>query len=327
MQGTTLEGSYEDIGHQQGTTLSNAGFSPDPLSTEKAAFVERCETIVRRYAPEVVEELHGFADAGHWDFDAIAATPLALGWDAGCSVVAVAGAHTTDRPLFARNYDFYRSYADFSEVYHTAPANRNASVGFSDHWTGRHDGINEHGLAIGHAFVPHDGLEPGIMFALAARVVLDRYTSTEDAVAFLEEIPHARNTNFLIADATGTIAIVEASPDQVRTRFPEDGFGAITNHFQSSAMREFEGVRDPASTSETRLDTLSTWVTESAGAIDVESLQQVCANAEGGVCSRSTDDATDPIETLWSLTARLNPATVHVARGRPDRVEFEHVTL
>lgn len=108
-------------------------------------------------------------------------------------MVAVSGDHTVDgNPRFSRNYDFYESFADFSELYRTRPTDHLASVGCSDHWVGRHDGINEAGLAIGHTFVPNDSNEPGITFGLAARAVLDTCRSVDDAVAFLERIPHAR---------------------------------------------------------------------------------------------------------------------------------------
>lgn len=181
----------------------------------------------------------------------------------------------------------------------------------------RVDGVISHPIDIQHP----------MWVALAARVILDRYESTEEAVDFLEEIPHARNTNFLIADATGTIAIVEASPHQVRSHFPKEGYGAITNHFLSTEMKEFEGSPDPSSTSNVRHDNLASWFAKSNGNMDIEQIQQVCKDTENGVCSSSHEDAKDPIETLWSLTAALELPDIYLAKGRPDKVEFEQSTL
>jgi predicted choloylglycine hydrolase len=254
MQEIKLTGSYYEMGRQYGRLLEEVGFSPQPVSPAKRQFVRKCEPAIQEHAPELLAELEGIADVGDWEVELLKAIPFALGYEAGCSVVAASGDHTVDgKPLFGRNYDFFRSFGDFSELYRTRPADRLASIGCSDHWTGRHDGINEAGLAIGHTFVPHHGSQPGIMFGLAARIVLDTCRTVADAVEILERIPHARNTNFLVADVDGTIAIVEASPEEVTVTRPTDGFGAITNHFQSASMLAYENTDEWTTNSETRL--------------------------------------------------------------------------
>ncbi|WP_330633237.1 C45 family peptidase [Halocatena halophila] len=323
-----LVGDHYELGRQYGQILDDVGFAPEPLSTEKREFVRDCEPAVEEHTPYLREELRGLADAGDWDLERIEAMPLALGYEAGCSVIAVSGEHTVDgNPRFGRNYDFFESFGDFSELYRTRPPDHLASVGCSDHWVGRHDGINEAGVAIGHTFVPNDGSEPGIMFGLAARAVLDTCRTVDDAVSFLERIPHARNTNFLVADAAGDIASIEASPEAVATTRPTNGFGAVTNHFQSESMLEYERREERTESSETRLENLDGWFDTQRDGFDTADVQRVLTDPENGVCSCADGNEDDPILTLWSWAVTPGGTPSMLAKGSPTDVGYESVDL
>lgn len=329
MQEIELTGDYYEMGQQYGRILEQVGYSPEPASPEKLQFVRNCKPAVQEHAPELLDELRGIADAGDWDAELIQAFPFALGYEAGCSVVAVSGEHTVDgKPLFGRNYDFFQSFGEFSELYRTRPTDHFASIGCSDHWVGRHDGINEAGLTVGNTFVPHYGYQPGIMFALASRAVLDTCQTVADAVAFLEHIPHARNTNFLVADAAGDIAIVETSPEEVAVTHPTNGFGAVTNHFQSDAMAAFEAPDEEVrSDSETRLQNLTDWFETRSDPFDTDDIQRIFGDSENGVCACADESEDDPITTLWSWTATLGESVGHLTKGAPDETPYESVAV
>ncbi len=323
-----LIGDHYELGRQYGQILDDVGFAPQPISAEKRQFVRDCEPAVEEHTPSLRKELRGLADAGDWDLERIEAMPLALGYETGCSVVAVSGEHTVDgKPRFGRNYDFYESFGDFSELYRTRPTDHLASVGCSDHWVGRHDGINEAGVAIGHTFVPNDGTEPGIMFGLAARAVLDTCRTVDDAVSFLERIPHARNTNFLVVDAAGDIASIEASPEVVVTTRPTNGFGAVTNHFQSESMLEYEHIEERSESSETRLENLDNWFDTQQDGFDTVDVQGVLTDPKDGVCSCANGNEDDPILTLWSWAVALGDETGTLAKGGPDETPYTSVEL
>ncbi|ELY96875.1 C45 family autoproteolytic acyltransferase/hydolase [Natrialba taiwanensis] len=326
MQETTLSGSYGEMGRQYGEQLSAVNFSPPPASDEKLAFMRASESSVEEHIPYLLNELRSMADAGAWNTELIKAVPLALTIESGCSVVAVSGERTAHgEPLFGRNYDFYASFAPFSELIRTTPENGHRHIGVTDHWTGRHDGVNEAGLAIGHTFVPNRGEQPGVMFALAARAVLDTCETTEEALEFLERIPHARNTNFLVADSTGSMAIVEASPERVEVTRPSNGFAAITNHFLSESMDDLQPNEEIHPNSEQRLGHLKRLDEEDT--LTMEMLQSTLADPDAGACACGSDDDDDPIETLWSWTAELGTPSVELAAGRPDIGEFTQVPI
>lgn len=327
MDEVVLTGSPYEIGEQYGRMLEAVGFEPPPVTEAQRQFVAGCVPLVEDVAPSVMVELSGIADAGAWPLERIRAIPLALGWDAGCTVVALAGELTADgQPLFGRNYDFSPEFADYATLFKTNPTTGLAHIGCSDHWTGRHDGINEAGLAVGHSFVPHRGLEPGVMFALAARTVLETCESVDEGVAFLERVPHARNTNFLLADAAGTIAIVEASPDEVVST-SADGVGVVTNHFQSPVMSPQEPDDEGRANSEERLSALDEWADGLSTSIALGELQDALADPETGVCACATPANASAVETLWSWTAALGEPEAYLARGRPDTNPYERIAL
>lgn len=327
MNEVTLSGSAYEIGEQYGAMLEGWGFQPEPITDAQRRFVADCVPLVEDAAPAILDELRGIADAGGWSLDRIRAIPLALGWDAGCTVVALSGEFTADgTPLFGRNYDFSTEFADYATLYRTNPDAGLAHVGCSDHWTGRHDGVNEAGLAVGHSFVPHRGLEPGVMFALAARTVLETCETVGDGVTFLERVSHARNTNFLLVDSTGAIALVEASPGDVTTTV-SDGRGVATNHFQTPAMSVHEPDDAGRPNSNARLSALHEWTKAASGSIQLTDLQRTLADPKRGVCACASESGESSVETLWSWTATLDLPKTYLASGRPDKNPYNPVSL
>lgn len=156
--------------------------------------------------------------------------------------------------------------------------------------------------------------------------MLETCETVEAAVTFLERVPHARNTNFLLTDETGAIAVVEASPDDVMTTYP-DGVGVATNHFRSSAMIVHEPADDGRANSEARLAALHDWVDATATPIQLAGLQRTLADPDTGVCACAIDGDRSSVETLWSWTATLERPAAYLAPGRPDSTPYETVRL
>ena len=191
----------------------------------------------------------------------------------------------------------------------------------------RQGGVNEAGLAIANTFVPNDGPQPGVMFGLATRWVLDTCSTVAEATEFLEELPHARNTNFVVADAAGAVAVVKASPDGVRTTTPDGGIAVTMNHFTTDEMRAFEPADADRSNSVRRYGTLADWIERRDDPIDADGLQTTLADPTTEVCACATAEASDPVETLWWWTATLEAPSIQLSAGRPDETPYESVDL
>ena len=65
------------------------------------------------------------------------------------------------------------------------PEGVHASLAFADRFTGRVDGMNEHGLCVGLHFVNYRPVRPGLVCILIVRMVLDQCATTQEAVRLL----------------------------------------------------------------------------------------------------------------------------------------------
>jgi predicted choloylglycine hydrolase len=86
------------------------------------------------------------------------------------------------------------------------------SLGHSDVFIGREDGINENGLAIAVTGVSARSVKPGVSFVLAVRLVLDKCANVKEAEKNLLNTHASTDINFLSADKTGDMAVAKSRP-------------------------------------------------------------------------------------------------------------------
>ncbi|BBK43059.1 hypothetical protein STVA_30790 [Allostella vacuolata] len=175
----------------------------------------------------------------------------------GCSSLAAPG-------TYGRNYDFDPRLYDRVMVAIQAEGTH-PSVGFAERCTGRLDGMNAPGLAVGLHYVNDRDARPGLASPLIVRMVLDQCASVAEAIDLLRRIPHGLAFNYSLLDRTGDAAVVEAAPDRVAVR--RGGPLACTNHFQSAEMEP----ANPAATggSRRRLPPLEAWSRRALAAADL----------------------------------------------------------
>lgn len=190
---------------------------------------EQLKSIYNEFAPQLLSELEGLAEGLEMPFSKAAA--LLGGYDVpkiaamGCSAMI-----TTS--YYVRNYDFTPAFYD--GYFTVAQADQGlASAGYNLQAIGRHDGVNEQGLAAGLHFVSFDGYQAGLSSWVGVRMILESCSTVDEASYMLRHIPHAACYNFSIGDARGNMAVVEASPDQVITRAGEASAIACVNHYET----------------------------------------------------------------------------------------------
>jgi len=315
-----LRGRYHEMGLKYGVALGKHGFKLPQIAEESLTLGLECEAEVRKLFPEVLEEIRGLAEGVKESYERLAAFILTVGYGKpmGCSAFASANDSTV---LFGRNYDFFNRFEKYAESYLTRPKGAYASLGNTDIFVGREDGVNEKGLAVSMHFVSAQLGTPGVNFPIAVRFMLDKCANTAEAVNFLTNVKFLTANNYLVADRGGDLAVVEAAPAGVRVRRPEPGesFIAATNHFVHPEMKEFEDVskRDPDS--EMRYDTIMRSLREVHGRVTEGIAKRILSNHEGRVCSHL-----DYIKlgTLWSQIVDLKRPTVLRAEGQPCRTKY-----
>jgi len=315
-----VHGTYYEMGAKYGTALRKHGFKLHQVDEKTADLGMKCEEEVRKSFPEILDEMRGFAAGIQEPYERVAAFILTVGFGkpVGCSAFATAD---ESRIIFGRNYDFFYRFAKYSESYLTRPKGAYASLGNTDVFLGREDGLNEKGLGISIHFVSAQLGSPGINFPVAVRYVLDKCASADEAVSFLTHIKLLTANNYLVADRKGEMAVIEACPQRTQVRRPEDGekFIVATNHFVQAEMKQFEDLEKRDPDSEIRYEAILRSLREVRGRVTDSVAKRILSNHEGRVCSHLEYIK---LGTLWSQIADLQKLTVMRAEGQPCKTKY-----
>src|SRR5699024_10166795 len=103
-----------------------------------------------------------------------------------------------------------------------------AIIGPSQRITGRMDGMNETGLAIGYNCMHRKKPKDGVICHMIARLVLETCANVEEAIVLLKEIPHRHSFSYIGLDESRETYVVEATPRKVAVRSAR----ICTNHFE-----------------------------------------------------------------------------------------------
>ena len=232
----TLSGSPYEIGFQHGQALralvdgivkheSRRHAHLEPESLDLNGVLDR----VRGAFPELLEELRGIADGSGVPWDLLLEVNLRVLHY--CTVIAFT--HSKVGPLLGKNLDF-PIYA-FQMLFTVRPNEGHAMthIGCAGS-VASYGGLNDAGLAMGHAIVPLDEEpeENGLPVAFLRRQALQHCATVAEALTFLSQHDVWRfGDNLLFLDRSGEAAVVELRPGAQRTRHPSNGAIWCTNCF------------------------------------------------------------------------------------------------
>ncbi|MBN7797657.1 C45 family autoproteolytic acyltransferase/hydolase [Parahaliea mediterranea] len=318
-----LYGDFYDMGRKYGELLyKKAGFVLPAISREKRDFGLASFEILREHYPDVVREIEGFAEGINDTPDNLAAFLLSIGiFDTSgqCSVFAY---RNTGNVIIGRNYDMLFAFKKFTESSLVAPQNRYSYIGQSDVFIGKVDGINETGLSIAMSFVNGTSTQPGVGFHMVIRNVLENCSTTAQAIKLIRETPVATANNFLVADQSGDLAVIESAPEKSHVRRPAPGedFIYITNQFVSTDMKPHDKGGTEWSKNTERATTLKDSLS-ALSSMDLNSAREILSNK--CVC---LDLKKEGFGTIWSVVADLNALTIERAETKPKRTNYKPET-
>jgi predicted choloylglycine hydrolase len=317
-----VKGSYYEMGFHYGTRLRRHGFKLPPQDPKAVEFGRRSEPEVRRVFPQIIDEFQGFADACGAEYESLLGFMLVIGTRSSAPKCSAFGVSSDSGVVFGRNYDFFYEYKKYTESYLTVPADGFASVGQSDVFIGREDGVNEKGLAIAIAAVGPKTVKPGINFPIAVRYILDQCSDVKDALKTLSRFRFSTTNNYLLADRLGALAVLEASPERKAVRHPERGdeFILCTNHFIGPDVSASEDSTQRDSDSVQRYDSIHMGIRQRNRKFDARAAKVILSNNVGAVCSHRDEIK---LGTLWSLVSDLSTGEVFRAEGQPCRISYQ----
>ncbi|MFJ7825694.1 C45 family autoproteolytic acyltransferase/hydolase [Psychrobacillus sp. NPDC096623] len=224
-------GNHYDFGYMQGELLKE---SPILFNREKQwdSMRKRHFTINQKEAvqlfstflPSMLDELQGLADALHCTMEEALREFGGYYVDyekSGCSIL-------TGSEYIIRNYDSHPGYYEGRYVIYQPTDKGYATIGPSMQITGRTDGMNEKGLAMGYNFINRVRSEDGFVCNMIGRIILESCANVSEAITLLKEIPHRTSFNYVLLDPSGDTFVVEASPRKVIAKKSN----ISTNHFE-----------------------------------------------------------------------------------------------
>ncbi|GER67131.1 choloylglycine hydrolase [Weizmannia acidilactici] len=225
-----FRGTHYEFGYKQGLALKHSlavenranqwkirkpRFTIDAVETKKA---------ITRFAPAIWDELEGLQEALAWPMEKVLMEFGGYRLDiakSGCSIL-------TGKNFLARNYDYHPKTYEGRYVLFQPADTGYAIIGPSQRVTGRMDGMNEKGLAIGYTFIHRKNPGDGFICCMIGRLILESCANVQEAVRMLIDIPHRHSFSYVIYDKSGETRIVEASPRGVAVR---EG-NICANHFE-----------------------------------------------------------------------------------------------
>lgn len=225
-----FRGTHYEFGKRQGELLKSSYILPNrkkQWNKDSYNFLineQDYKEAINTYAPLLLEEITGLADA--LEMSMIDAIRNFGGYylqfrRSGCSIF-------TTEQFMIRNYDNHPLTYEGRFVLFEPTDGGYATIGPSMQITGRTDGMNEKGLAMGYNFINKRQSDDGFVCNMIGRLVLQLCSDVDEAIDFLKEIPHRMSFSYVLLDATGKSVVVEASPRRVAVR--EANY--CTNHFE-----------------------------------------------------------------------------------------------
>lgn len=247
-----FRGSHYEFGVHQGEALRKSIVLDNRQKQWKAKRprfeidVTEAEQAICRFAPGIWDELMGLRDSLELPMEEVLRNFGGYRIDAlpsGCSIV-------TGEDFMVRNYDFHpQTYEGRFSLFQPTDQGY-AFIGPTSRVTGRMDGMNEKGLAMGYNFTHRKKPGDGFVCYMIGRIILETCATIEEAVSLVKEIPHRGSFSYVVTDISGKTSIIEASPRGVDVR----NENACTNHFEIQSHENRNYLKD----SYGRLETIQT---------------------------------------------------------------------
>ncbi|MCI8453081.1 MAG: acyl-CoA--6-aminopenicillanic acid acyl-transferase [Lachnospiraceae bacterium] len=336
MEHLTLKGAHYELGVQRGKLFNRRRISfPLRLDTFQLQHGKQSEELLRKFFPEVCEEIRGISDTTGTDYLHFVSWMLCMGCCMynleqnmpaeirGCTAFAYSAG---GKMIYGRNNDLPPCLRKESKADLYVPIGGNLFYMATSSFVNGEEGLNEHGLAVAMTFVMTDlkKIRPGFNACFLVRYLLEKANDTEQAISQLCGLPIASNCNLLLADKNGGMAVVECTPSLKKIRraerAPHGGMICTVNSFTSNNMKPFDDARGNDYGSQRRYKTvLDAFIAGKTGGDPIDAAKCLLKGDYGFICQYDDDPN---FETVWSSIFDLSSLTVYRAEGDPRKNQF-----
>lgn len=257
-----FRGSHFDFGYRQGEllrdsyTLANRKHQWKIRRPRFSINIGETKSVFQQFAPAIWEELLGIQESLQWSMMDVLQDFGGYRLDyvkSGCSIF-------TGKDYLIRNYDYHPKTYEGRFTFYQPSDGGYAVIGPSQRITGRMDGMNEKGLAMGYNFMHRKKPGAGFICNMIGRIILETCATVSEAIELLKEIPHRHSFSYTLLDKNRETYIVEATPRSVEVRSSH----FCTNHFEILT----EENRNHLSDSKERLQAMETQSSQLGNAQD-----------------------------------------------------------
>ncbi|MFH2002563.1 MAG: C45 family peptidase [Planctomycetota bacterium] len=296
----------------------------------------RYQEAIKKYTPDLWEELKGMAKGADVDFDTLYAFQLVdefwcLGRDVAANHCTTFGAGKTDtQPSFTAQTLDIPMFHGYQTLLHVKdPETKLEAFVLSFPGFIGANGMNNAPVSVCvNAVQQLAASRDGLPVAFVVRGVLEK-KSYEEAVRFLKEIKFGAPQNYLIG-GIDDVASFECSERQVDAFVPFSGarFTYHTNHplINTNLSPDFMSYlktmdKTPGSFefSCPRLQCLKDNYADNSATLDLKELKKIFSHRESNINNRSTFSCT--------IMVLSDKPELHITAGRPDEAVFQEFTF
>ena len=287
------------------------------------------------YAPHLVEELRGVAEAGGVSLEQVmlinVRNQIATALEGACTSVAVeAGASSTGTGMVAQNWDNDPAADPFSLVLTRRPDNGPAHLNFTQPGVIGYMGLNEPGIGICVNTLPAPALGRGVPWYFQLRSIYEE-SGLDGAVAQVARADLAISINAAMMTPEGA-ADIEATASDLRVlRANERGTLVHTNHCVHADLVPINDDFPELIESGPRLRRSEALLAKMDSPVSLDDLKRLLSDHDGfprSICRHPNDD---PETGFWrsvvSMILEPSEGRMHLSRGNPCERPFEVYAL
>jgi len=300
---------------------------------------ERFMHSIAAYAPHLLAEMRGISEGANCDLREIVAinarTELMYGLKqtSECTAVGVSPAVSSDGHMrLAQNWDWHPALTGAIVLWVIRGENAIDLITLTEAGIVGKIGVNAAGMAMCINLLTSDGdfKGPAVPMHVILRRVLEEARSVEEAITIIAAAERCTSCNHLLADGSGSLADVEATPLGQRVLYPTNGVLAHTNHCISADLfvHDSKAREDP----ETLVRGERAQLLVSAQPIDEKYLHIVLsdhATAPGSICLHNSPELPfdEQGESIASIVFDLTDGTLDIADGPPCQYPYRRLML
>ncbi len=295
------------------------------------SYAKKSLPMSRRFYPQYVEELEGYAEGTGIPFGEVYAMTCDFpggGRGKGCTDLAVDSEWTKDDVVFAVHNEDVCPY-NFSIVCiaRIKPNDEPGYIGLNYGGIWPTTGMNAAGISLtGNALCPND-TRLGIPKEFPVRKVL-----AEDGIyrALVASVPEGRGHSFnnIVSDSNGEIYAMEGSATTFDAVYAEDGWLVHTNHYLSPRMWPFEENMHTRHSSIMRYNRAKKLLKKELGEVELSTFQRILSDHVGfpeSICRHPDPKLGEEDQTMSIGTAAfdLTDKVAYFSAGNPCKGTFK----